>query len=277
MATGEIHQVTDGLSDATFACFSRDGQYLFFAASTNYGLNTGWLDMSSYERDVKRSLVCRRLEQRRRLRHWLPKATTNRKQVEKTATRKTMKTSLMRSSSDEKDGKKDKDKKKEPVEVKIDFEGLSQRILALPVPARDYGFLQAGKDKLFYLEQHPYQFGSSAPPLYTLHTFDMKERKSETFLDNVRAYWLSADGKKLLYRGKDNGHYAIIDANEKPKIQRGEIETARTWRSTSSHRQSGRRCSMRFSASSAIISTTRICTAQIGMASTRSTSPFSRT
>ena len=44
------------MSDATDACFSRDGKYLFFTASSNYGLNTGWLDMSSYERPVQRSL-----------------------------------------------------------------------------------------------------------------------------------------------------------------------------------------------------------------------------
>ena len=41
LATGESHQITDGLSDTTFARFSRDGKYLFFAASSNYGLNTG--------------------------------------------------------------------------------------------------------------------------------------------------------------------------------------------------------------------------------------------
>ncbi|MEZ4622608.1 MAG: hypothetical protein R2867_44905 [Caldilineaceae bacterium] len=44
------------MSDAISACFSLDGKYLFFAASTNYGLNTGWLDMSSYGRGVERNL-----------------------------------------------------------------------------------------------------------------------------------------------------------------------------------------------------------------------------
>ena len=35
-----------------------------------------------------------------------------------------------------KDSDKDKDKEEESVVVKIDFEGISQRILALPIPAR---------------------------------------------------------------------------------------------------------------------------------------------
>jgi len=56
LATSESHQITDGRSDATFACFSLDGKYLFFMASTNIGLNTGWLDMSSFDRPVTNSL-----------------------------------------------------------------------------------------------------------------------------------------------------------------------------------------------------------------------------
>jgi tricorn protease len=46
LGDGQSHQVTDGMSDATSACFSRDSKYLFFTASVNYGLNIGWLDMT---------------------------------------------------------------------------------------------------------------------------------------------------------------------------------------------------------------------------------------
>ena len=52
----EGHQLTDGLSDARFPAFSRDGKYLFFAASTNLALGTGWLDMTSMERQIRWSL-----------------------------------------------------------------------------------------------------------------------------------------------------------------------------------------------------------------------------
>ncbi len=56
LANASVHQITDGLSDASSPCFSLDGKYLFFATSTNYGLNTGWLDLSSFERPFNRSL-----------------------------------------------------------------------------------------------------------------------------------------------------------------------------------------------------------------------------
>jgi tricorn protease len=206
LATSQCHQVTDGLSDATYVCFSRDGQYLFFAASSNYGLNTAWLDMSSFERPIASSLYVVVLDADAPS-PLAPESDDEPLEEERTEGEE---------GADETDGtadKKDKDRKP----VKIDLEGLGQRILALPLPARHYRSLQAGEEKLFYLEAYPRSTISRSPPLYMLHTYDVKERKSEVFLDKVRAYWLSADGKKLLYRGEKNGEYAIVETDKKPE------------------------------------------------------------
>src|SRR5262249_28178007 len=54
--TGKTHKLTDGMSDARFAAFDRNGKYLYFTASTNIGPTTGWLDMSSFNRPVTRSV-----------------------------------------------------------------------------------------------------------------------------------------------------------------------------------------------------------------------------
>ena len=203
LATGQRHQVTDGMSDASYACFSRDGKYLFFAASANYGLNTGWLDMSSYERTAMSSLYVAVLSAEE------PSPLAPESDEEKAPEEK----------AKEKKAEQDKEKEEneKPVEVRIDLEGLDQRILALPLPAREYRSLQAGDGKLFYLEAHPNEFGSRKPTLYTLHAFDMKERKSEEYLRELRAYWLSGDGKKLLCLGEKNDDYVVIDAEKKPE------------------------------------------------------------
>ncbi len=50
------HQITDGLSDTTWACFGPESKALYFTASASFGLNTGWLDMSSYERPARPGL-----------------------------------------------------------------------------------------------------------------------------------------------------------------------------------------------------------------------------
>ena len=53
---GSTRQLTDGLSDALSPAWDAGGKYLYFLASTDYALNTGWLDMTSYERPVRRAL-----------------------------------------------------------------------------------------------------------------------------------------------------------------------------------------------------------------------------
>ena len=53
---GQSRQITDGMSDATDPAFDRDGQYLYFTASTNYGPTSSTLDMTSDEHEVTRSV-----------------------------------------------------------------------------------------------------------------------------------------------------------------------------------------------------------------------------
>ena len=56
LETGKATQVTDGLSDARYAAFDRNGKYLYFTASTDNGPTTGWLDMSSFPFQTTRSV-----------------------------------------------------------------------------------------------------------------------------------------------------------------------------------------------------------------------------
>src|SRR5688572_18832549 len=55
-ADGKSYQITDGMSDAISPAFDASGKYLYFLASTNYGPNVGWLEMSSADRPVRRSI-----------------------------------------------------------------------------------------------------------------------------------------------------------------------------------------------------------------------------
>src|SRR5262249_57900938 len=47
--TGETKQTTDGLADAMFPAWDAGGKYLWFLASTDFGLRSQWLDMTSYD------------------------------------------------------------------------------------------------------------------------------------------------------------------------------------------------------------------------------------
>ncbi|MEZ4867374.1 MAG: PDZ domain-containing protein [Caldilineaceae bacterium] len=225
VATATAHQITDGMSDAISACFSLDGKYLFFAASTNYGLNTGWLDMSSYERPIDRSLYVVVLNKDEPS-PFFPesdeekdeeaKENTDEGQVAEDKAVEDEEVAQDATDADNKDANGDKDEaeakqKKQPKPVQIDLADIDQRIVALPLSARAYHSLQAGDGgKLFYLEAVSRTNG------YNLSYFDFKERKAELFLEKISRYWLSYNGKKLLYRDSNNS-YAIVETKEKPK------------------------------------------------------------
>ncbi|MCB0079873.1 MAG: PD40 domain-containing protein, partial [Caldilineaceae bacterium] len=241
LATSTSHQITDGMSDAISACFSLDGKYLFFAASTNYGLNTGWLDMSSYGRGVDRNLYVVVLDKAEKS-PFFPESDEEEETQEegKNGTPSTSSApnvlgalgpSGTKAEGDESNGdqdeasdnsdaptKSDETPKDAGVTVKVDLEDIDQRILALPLPARSYYSLQAAENgRLFYLESISRQNG------YSLNYFDMKERKSEQFLDKVSAYWMTYNGKKLLYRSPTDG-YAIVETKEKPKANHDKLK-----------------------------------------------------
>src|SRR6267143_2901375 len=54
LETGKESQVTDGISDARYPVFDKSGKSLFFAVSTDVGLSSGWLDLSSFQHPVLR-------------------------------------------------------------------------------------------------------------------------------------------------------------------------------------------------------------------------------
>ncbi|MGE5570184.1 MAG: S41 family peptidase [Rhodospirillales bacterium] len=195
--TGESRQITDGMSDARFAAFDKNGEHLYFTASTDAGPTSGWLDMSSMNRPVSRNAYV-------------------------VVLRKDLPSPLAPESDEEKgEGPKKEaaakpEEKKAPVTVRIDFDGISQRILALPVPARNYTGLAAGKAGVIFLREGPLV----APPGQyegdTLQKYDMKTRKTEKMVDGIRAFVLSANGEKMLFRKGEQWVIAGTGAPPKP-------------------------------------------------------------
>ncbi len=62
--TGETRQVTDGLADAMFPAWDANGKYLWFFASTNFGLGSQWLDMTLVRPRGNLRVVLRGAEER---------------------------------------------------------------------------------------------------------------------------------------------------------------------------------------------------------------------
>ena len=104
-----------------------------------------------------------------------------------------------------------------PSATRIDFYGIDQRIIALPVGAADISNIQAGEaGMLFYTRR--------ADGATVLHRYDLAERKDDTFLpDFGGGYAISADGKKLMYT--QGGSTFVVGAASPPKAGQGRVAT----------------------------------------------------
>jgi tricorn protease len=225
----KVTQITDGMSDALYPNFDKNGKYLYFTASTDMGLTTGWLDMTSEERPVTRAVYVAVL------RKDLPSPIAPESDDEKAAGKKDEKSDTSadvgqnkeKAAPQDKDQQtnKDQDKNKEKeVKVTIDFDGISQRILALPIPPQNYVGLTAGKEGVLYLQQAPLVDINPGPTVFSIQRFDLKSRKTEQVADGARAFALSFNGEKMLYQ-QGEANWFITAADKPVKAGDGKLKT----------------------------------------------------
>ncbi|MCS7078880.1 MAG: PDZ domain-containing protein [Chloracidobacterium sp.] len=217
----QVTQITDAASDITGAVFDRNGKYLYLLSSTNIGPALNGFDMSSYahRNDTVRS-------------------------VHAAVLRKTDPSPAAPESDDEKVGEEKKsgdgtaagggtgrpgDKPKETPKVVIDFDGLSQRIVALPIPARAFVGFDVGKSNTLYLYESSGGGPGGGPSTAGLivHKFDVEKRKLEKILEGVARFQPTANGEKCLYQQGQNWFIASLSAPIKPgegKLRTEEME-----------------------------------------------------
>jgi tricorn protease len=99
-------------------------------------------------------------------------------------------------------GKPGKAKAAKKVVVKVDLDGLAERIDALPLAPASYGHLTCVDGRLYYCREGHHD----GKP--TLAVYDFEKRK-ETELRSLTDYRISADGTKMLIRADDS--FVITD------------------------------------------------------------------
>ena len=189
--TGVSKQVTDGLADAVSPQWDASGKYLWFLASTDFGLKSQWLDMSNFDHTETFGLYAAML-------------------------RKTDPSPFLPQSDDEGSATHDSipSRVAHPVPrvpgvprpaVTIDFDGLQNRILSVPsVPDRPYSNLRAGTAGMVYFMEPAAVGGGGGRggtgPGSTLHRYSLQTQRDTIFLSGVAEYDVSDDGHKLVYR-----------------------------------------------------------------------------
>jgi len=228
-------QITDGMSDALYPTFDKNGKYLYFTASTDTGLTPAGLDMSSDEHRVSRSVYVAVLSKDEKS-PLAPESDEEKSKEEKKAEEKDKDKSKAeskekdkdkkdkskasdkaadkdKSAKDDRDKDKDKEKKEEPVIVKIDLDGIGQRILSLPIPGKNYANMVSGKSGILFLSEAPMVVTEDDGPNLnqTIQKFDLSKRKVDKFLEEVNDFTISFDGEKILYRKGDAWSTASTD------------------------------------------------------------------
>ncbi|WP_219114671.1 S41 family peptidase [Janthinobacterium sp. UMAB-56] len=191
--------VTDGLSDVAQPVFDKSGKYLYFFASTNAGPSNNWFSQQNEDNLVTRTVWMAVL--RRDLPSPLIKESDEEKAAGADAKIDTARAEPEAKNEPKVDPKTGRDDPKVTVApvapIHIDFDGIATRIVDLPLPAAQFSSLTAGSaGQIFLLRESD---GKKA-----VQRFDLKQRKAETVVAEADDFEVSADGKKLLYRHKDN-------------------------------------------------------------------------
>ena len=209
MAGKKSFPVTDDWYGSGRVAFSDDGKYLMLASGRDFKPTFGeeqfeaiYLDMQrpylvTLSKDTESPLAPRSDE--------VGKA-EKKKDKEKVGDEK---------DGEKKDGKKD-EKPRKAVTVKVDTDGIQNRIVGLDIAPANYKDLRLVDDRVFYLrrtvgDQSGADEEEEAGPgheKWHLCFYSLEDRK-ETVLGDVNSYQISFDGKKMLVEVEKD--YFIID------------------------------------------------------------------
>ena len=210
--TGEAKQLTDGLSDATWPVWDASGKYLWFLASTDFGLKSQWLDMTNYPFQPTYGLYMTVLAKKDPS-PLMPESDEDTGIPQgpiRGANRPEGATGD--NSGGGPGGTPGQTRARPPVAVTIDWDGLGKRIISVPgVPERQYSNLIAGSEgTVFYLQAGQNQAGPGGGGA-ELVRYKLSDRRAIPYVNGVAAgagstsYSVSADGKKLVYRAAGGG------------------------------------------------------------------------
>jgi tricorn protease len=188
LSENKSYALTDGLSSVTEPIFDPSGKYIYLLASTDAGPVVNWFDQSNNDMEASNSIYLVTLQKK----VMSPFAKEN--EIE-----------LVADTANKVSNKVDSATTK----LKIDWEGIENRIVPFPLPKGQYRSLSAVKEsELFYLSATPHNAGPTNLQLYSL-----KKRKEEVIMP-ADEYIIAAKGEKTLFMLK--GKWGTAATGQKP-------------------------------------------------------------
>ncbi len=205
---GQKRAITDPFADSFSPSWDLNHKQFYFLASTEVALGSGWANTSSMTSSPTYAAYIINLQKD-------DPSPFKPKSDEETPVKQ----------EDEKkdsDKKKDKDTKEPKKSVIIDFDNLSRRTLAMPIPERDYSFIAAGPEGVAFLgESVPNEKGLA------LKKFTLEDQKVKDFLSGAQNVSITGNGEHML--ANVNGKWTVMDtkgdSGEKGKTVKVALQT----------------------------------------------------
>jgi tricorn protease len=201
--SGDAHPITDAMADAVRPAWDRDGRHLYFLASTNLALGSGWANTSTMQADPSYGAYVTVL------RSDDPTPFTLESDEEPAEEEEA-------EEAEPEEPEEEAEAEEEDDAVRVDFDGIERRIVALPMPVRNYRMTVAGPEGTVFIGE----FAPGSPGM-TLHKFSLEEREATEFATGVSQASVSGDGKKLLFRA--GPQWRVVDTARPPQGNGGRL------------------------------------------------------
>ncbi len=200
-----IRELSNKFADSFAPAWDLDRKHLYFLASTDLALGSGWANTSSMTADPAYAVYVINLNESD------PSPFAPESDEELTGEK------LIAEKKNEKEKPDAEKKTPEGKLLTIDFDRIDRRTVALPMPKRSYRMILPGPAGSVFIAE-----SASNSPGMVLHKFSLKEREAKEFIQGAGQVSVSADGSKILARV--NGSWKVMSTSspegkgESPKI-----------------------------------------------------------
>ena len=215
----DLHQISRGDFDDGNPVFSHNGKYLFFVSArlVNPAMSAFGFGASSVVPDGLYVTTLQSIT---------PSPFAPRTQQPTTSHGSKAGKGKPKSDQSKKKGKKKGKGKPKPPRVKIDFAGLIDHTVQVPVPAANISNVAEFNGVVYYSTVPIPTLGGAIPgEAPKLRAYDLKERKALTLATGIgSSFALSADGSTLLY--KQQGRWILRPATFAPQAKTRALDTS---------------------------------------------------
>jgi len=195
---GKTFQLTNDMFIDFSPVFSTCGKYIFFLSNRSFNLNFSSFEFDYIFRESTNIYAVPLTEA-------VPPLFKDKNDQEEVKKEKAEK-----ETNSKKEAKKtSKTEEEKAPSVRINFEGINERIVSFPLKPGDYRNLTAVEGGVLYVKDGE------------LHMFKIEDKKDSVIIKGISGGALSANRKKILYRARQK--YGIIDLKPDQKVGAGEL------------------------------------------------------